>query len=108
MMRQWVCVLHVAAANRPGTAARVSHVFAERGINIEELLAATWEGRPIILLKFAASERLQRYLLLRLARMSEVCAVEVLPAGDRHVWELRDPASRGQDAAGHGGGEDPA
>ena len=87
-MTRWVYVIPVQGASRPGLLARVTDVFAQRGISLEEALGT---GLGTIVLKFAAGERLQEYLRRRLLRINEVDEVQVHeldPTDQRHVWEF--------------------
>jgi acetolactate synthase small subunit len=85
-MATWVCRLHMKGATRPGVLARVSTIFAERGISLDELLATTWRSEPLILIRFGASERMRDYMLRRLRRLAEVQSAEALAADEQPLW----------------------
>lgn len=86
----WVCLLDVDGGRKPGVAARITHVFAERGINLDEILAITHHDRPVVLLRFRASEHLRDYMVRRLKRIATVHDVRVLPGDDRPLWSYLD------------------
>lgn len=100
-MTAWLCVLEVASASRPGVVARLTGVFAERGISLTEVVAVDSHGRPTVVLAFAATPRLCDHLARRLARSPDVSGVRMLPADGRSAWELLGP--RGGPST-HGGG----
>ena len=84
----WLCRLRLRSATRPGSLARVAHVFAERGISIGQVLAAEEDGAPAIALTFIASPRLRDFLARRLGRMPEVVSVAIEDAAGRGVRDL--------------------
>ncbi|MFW5926024.1 MAG: hypothetical protein ACOCV4_07640 [Myxococcota bacterium] len=91
--RSWVCVLDVEGARKPGVAARIAHVFGDRGINLDDLLAVTHQGRPLVLLRFRASVRLRDYMVRRLGRIQDVHDVRTLPSDHRPLWKFVDPSA---------------
>lgn len=93
MIRTVTCQLAMAQANRPGVLARVSHIFAERGVNIEQLLACEQGHRQQIILRFMASPPVEQYLVRRLKRLRHVAALQVFYDMDQPVWELSDKLS---------------
>lgn len=92
MIVDYVCALNVDEGNRPGVAARVTRVFSERGISLGEILATRHRERPVILLRFSASEKLRDFMVRRLARVPEVHEVRLLPSMDRPLWDYLDAA----------------
>ncbi len=85
---RWLCRMTLRTSTRPGTLARVAQVFAERGISLDQVLAAEVVGRPAIVLTFVSSARLRDYLARRLGRMPEVAAVAIEDAAGRGIWDL--------------------
>ena len=89
-MPRWVCVLDTDGAETPGVVARIAHVFAERGISLDEVLAMTWNDRPLVLVRFTATDRLRDYMMRRLKRIRAVTGVQVQEADDRPIWQYLD------------------
>lgn len=88
MLKSWLCVIHLDHSNRPGVLARVTMACADRGLNLDEVLGLGTGPRPVIVLKFSASQRLAEYLRRRFLRMPEAEQVELFPGADRRVWEF--------------------
>jgi len=103
-MTPWLCLLDVASASRSGVVARLTQVFAERGISLAEVVAVESHGRPTVVLAFTASERLCDHLARRLARSPDVRAVRMLPAEGRSAWELIRPSGGPSTQGGGWGG----
>jgi hypothetical protein len=84
----WMARLDLVTATRPGILARIAQVFAERGISLQQVLAAGQHGRPTVLLTFAASARLRDYLARRLRRMPEIAGVAIEDGAGRSLADL--------------------
>ncbi len=87
MLPVWICILRLDHSNRPGVLARVTLAFADRGISLDEVLATGVGERPVIVLKFAASDRLAEYFRRRFARMPMVTRVEIRRGENTRVWD---------------------
>jgi len=72
----WRLVLHPMAAERSGSLGRIVGVFADRGVSLDEVHAATDGGEPVVRLRFDADERSARALRRRLERLGEVERVQ--------------------------------
>jgi malate dehydrogenase len=80
--RAFHCELSVRSSAPPGTAERVSSVFASRGISLRAMHA--YPGAPAkIELRFVASTKVKDYLARRLARMRDVLTVTIAPSPDK-------------------------
>ncbi|HEY6879322.1 MAG TPA: hypothetical protein VI299_14950 [Polyangiales bacterium] len=80
--RAYRCELSVRSSASPGTAERVSAVFASRGISLRALHATP--GAPAAIeLRFVASSAVTDYLARRLLRMRDVLRVRMLLDGPR-------------------------
>ena len=88
MLPVWLCILRIDLSNRPGVLASVTMAFADRGLSLDEVLAAGLEKHPVIVLKFSASERLAEYFRRRFERMSVVKSVEMRRGEEAHVWDV--------------------
>ncbi len=73
-MKRWIYRLRLAGSH-PGEMARISNVFASRGINLESLLGSALKPQPACVIDFRASERLHAHLLRRLRRLNDVASV---------------------------------
>jgi malate dehydrogenase len=79
--RGYRCELSVRSSAAPGTAERVSAVFASRGISLGTLHAQP--GAPAkIELRFVASSSVKDYLARRLQRMRDVLSVRMDPTAE--------------------------
>jgi acetolactate synthase small subunit len=98
-MIRWAMAAQLRVNNQPGTLARMSRVFSERGINLGDILAVVGDDRlrlaegqvPVIVLTFNCTARLQSFLHRRIERMPEVATVTSLQrteTDERPVWEL--------------------
>ncbi len=80
--RAYYCELSVRSSAAPGTAERVSAIFASRGISLRALHAHP--GAPAkIELRFVASSHVTDYLARRLLRMRDVLSVSLRPSIDK-------------------------
>jgi hypothetical protein len=91
MLPVWLCILRLDHTNRPGVVARVTMAFADRGISLDEVLATGVGERPVIVLKFSASERLAEYFRRRFERMPMVTNVTIRRGEEARVWEAVEP-----------------
>ena len=98
-MDRWALRVGLSVVNQPGTLARLSRLFSDRGINLGDILAVVGSDllqladgqEPIILLTCRCGARLLRLLQRRIGRMPEVASVAVLrraPDDCRPIWAL--------------------
>lgn len=88
MLPVWLCILRVDHSDRPGVLASVTMAFADRGLSLDEALAAGLAESPVIVLKFSASERLAEYFRRRFERMPMVKSVEMRRGEGAHAWDV--------------------
>lgn len=74
--RAYRCVLTMKTSTRPGVLERIVAIFAERGINLDEVQASA-QPQAGISLRFSASETVKDYLARRLMRVAEVSGVAI-------------------------------
>jgi len=96
MTTPWLCRIRLISDTRPGILARIAHIFAERGISIDQALAAPHHGKPTVAIIFAASPKMCEFLARRLRRMPEVGDVAIEDGVGRSVWD----APRGEPRTG--------
>jgi hypothetical protein len=85
---EWLCILSVRSATRPGVIGQLGELFAERAINLDEVYAGLLQGRPTVLLRFAASEKARGFLLRRLSRVPGVLHASIEPARNRTAADV--------------------
>lgn len=95
-MKTWMCAITLVSSNRPGILARVAQIFSERGISLEQVLAASQRGKPNIYLVFSASARLRDYLVRRLKRMADIAKVQIEDGSGRSVCDVAGGAAKPQ------------
>jgi hypothetical protein len=86
--------------DRPGMLARLSRVFAERGLSLDGLAAGPRHGRPTVVAACHADDALRDLLIGRLRRDPDAAEVRAEPADGRSPWSLLDGAA----PVGGGGG----
>jgi len=74
--REYRCVMTTKTSARPGVLERIVAIFADRGINLDEV-HATAQPNAGVSLRFSASETVKDYLARRLMRVAEVNAVKI-------------------------------
>jgi acetolactate synthase regulatory subunit len=88
MRATWMCRVKLHSGTRPGVLSRIANVFSERGINLEQVLAATHRGTPMVLILFSATDRMRDYLARRLNRISDIAEVQIDDGAGRSVWDI--------------------
>ena len=70
-------ILQLTVRDRSGIVNRMTSTFAERGINIDRLLATADHNLPTVILQFEAPEEVKDHLVRILRRFPEVTDIEV-------------------------------
>jgi malate dehydrogenase len=98
--RSWLILCTMQRQDRPGMLARLSRVFAERGLSLDGLAAGPRHGRPTVVAACHADDALRDLLIGRLRRDPAAAEVRAEPADGRSPWSLLDGAA----PVGGGGG----
>lgn len=98
MSTRWI--LQLAVRNRSGILNQLTSIFAERGINLDQVLCTAEHTEPMVILAFAAPARLKEHIKRVLGRLPDVRAIQEFGADAPTVRAFALVAVRAELAGG--------